>query len=133
MTEEELTALEAEASENVFEDDEANSLIRRQARAIAELRRERGAATCDPDGCKAHINAFMRRAEAAEARVARLEAALRALDAATVSAIHENEKPNRVLFKDGFVLEGRGADEWLRFMRLIQTACRATLDVKDAT
>lgn len=61
------------------------------------------------------------------ARVARMEEALKALDAATVSAIHENGEPNRVLFKDGFVAEGRIADEWLRFMRLIQSTCRAAL------
>lgn len=60
-----------------------------------------------------------------------LRAALKALDAATVSAIHENDKPNRVFFKDGFVLEGRAADEWLRFMHLIQTTVRAALSQKE--
>lgn len=35
------------------------------AQVITELLAERGG--CDPDGCKGHIDAFMRRAEAAEA------------------------------------------------------------------
>lgn len=65
--------------------------------------------------------------DATKARFVRMEQALRALDEATVSAIHENGEPNRVIFKDGFALEGRGADEWLRFMRLIQSTCRAAL------
>lgn len=33
--------------------------------------------------------------------------------------IKENDEPNRVKFKDGFVIEGRAADEWMKFMRLI--------------
>lgn len=65
------------------------------------------------------------RAEAAEDDKARLSEALRVLEGATVSAIHENNYPNRVIFKDGFVLEGRGADGWLNFMRLIQQVTRA--------
>lgn len=61
-------------------------------------------------------------------RALRLKRALLALEAAAKSAVHENENPNRVVFQDGFVIEGRLADEWLGFMRLIQKTCRAALD-----
>jgi len=62
------------------------------------------------------------------ARAARYGQALLALESASKSAVRENGNPNRVVFQDGFVIEGRLADEWLRFMRLIQRACRAALD-----
>jgi hypothetical protein len=35
------------------------------------------------------------------------------------AGIKPNDKPNTVVFPDGFVIEGRAADEWIGFLRLV--------------
>lgn len=49
--------------------------------------------------------------------------ALAMLYMATEGAIEETPDPHRVFFDDGFVIDGRAADEWHKFMMLIQRVC----------
>ena len=57
----------------------------------------------------------------------RLRKALGALDNAVEASIRKNDEPHRVIFRDGFVLEGRAADEWHQFMMLIRKVARAAV------
>lgn len=45
--------------------------------------------------------------------------ALKVLRDAAKAGIRKTDDPHRVIFKDGFVIEGRAADEWHSFMSLI--------------
>jgi hypothetical protein len=61
-------------------------------------------------------------AELAEARKReeRLRTAHEVMAKAVTDATHENDQPHRIIFKDGFVIEGRAAEEWHRLLRLLQ-------------
>jgi hypothetical protein len=99
---------------------------------MAEARRQ-----CDACGITPHsdmrihaenVAAFAILAE--RERADRYGKALAALDRAAKSAIRENDMPNRVIFKDGFVVEGRAADEWLKFLRLIIDVCEQAAAIR---
>jgi len=110
-----------------YSDHEAElSALKKQVEELTAERDEK--AKCVDYAEKDFLKAIAR-AESAEAEAAALREAWEALAAATVSSIRENDNPNRVIFKDGFTIEGRAADEWLKFMRLIQRMARAAIDV----
>lgn len=62
------------------------------------------------------------------ARVLMLANAWRELANIASKSIERADKPNRVILPDGFVIEGRAADEWHKFMALIQELSEKVLD-----
>ena len=62
----------------------------------------------------------------------RVAKALKALDDAVTASLRVNDEPHRVVFRDGFVLEGRPAEEWHNFMMLIRKVARTALQQQGA-